>query len=188
MGISKSIESFTSFLLSDLKVNGPLVAEMFNILGFSPLPSHENNMGGTQNNAMGGAQNDKMGGASLGGIEDKDFSKQILPEKTMLEKEMCDNKHFNMNRNSDLDVAGLVVDLCNSTTTTELDGNGNHVFERQGNDPKIGNDDEEGECGPRNNDEAAHLHFPSKSENQVCALPQNYSNEWWFLAVQPTAQ
>jgi len=168
---------------TDLKVNGPLVAEMFNILGFSSLPSHENNMGGAQKNNMGGAQknnmggaqqnnmggaeNYSMGGASVGGIEDRDLSNQILPEETMLEKQMCDNGHSNMNRNSDFEATGVVVDLCNSTTTAELDGNGNQVFERQGNDPKIGNDDEEGGCGPRNNNEAAPLHFPTKSENQL---------------------
>ena len=202
MGVSKSIESFTSFLLSDLKVNGPLVAEMFNILGFSYPPSHENNMGGAQQNNMGGAQknnmggaqqnnmggaeNYSMGGASVGGIEDRDLSNQILPEETMLEKQMCDNGHSNMNRNSDFEATGVVVDLCNSTTTAELDGNGNQVFERQGNDPKIGNDDEEGGCGPRNNNEAAPLHFPTKSENQVCAFPKKLFQRvrvgianWW---------
>ena len=187
MGVSKSIESFTSFLLSDLKVNGPLVAEMFNILGFSYPPSHENNMGGAQQNNMGGAQknnmggaqNDKMGGASVfGGIEDKDMSKRILPEKAMLEKEMCDNGHFNMNRNSDVEAAGVVVDLCNSTTTTELDGNGNQVVERQEDYPKmerILKDYDEEEC------EAAPLLFSTKSENQVCVFPQKYSKDGWFF-------
>jgi len=149
---------------TDLKVNGPLVAEMFNILGFSYPPSHENNMGGAQQNNMGGAQQNNMGGASLGGIEDKDMSKRILPEKAMLEKEMCDNGHFNMNRNSDVEAARLVVDLCNSTTTTELDGNGNQVVERQEDYPKmerILKDYDEEEC------EAAPLLFSTKSENQL---------------------
>merc|ERR1712192_13139 len=152
------------------------VAEMFNILGFPSPPSHENNMGGAQknkmgeaqNNIMGGAQKNKMGGVSVGGIEDKDLSNQILSENTMLEQQTCDNGHFIMNRKSDEEA---VVDLCNSATTTELDGNGNTIFKRQGDDPKmegiLKNFDEEGTCGPRNNNEVAPLIFPTKSENQL---------------------
>jgi len=155
---------------TDLKVNGPMVAEMFNILGFPSPPSHENNMGGAQKNNMGGAQKNNMGGASVAvGIEGKDMSKQILPKKTTLEQhQMCDNEHFNMNRKSDVKD---VDQCCNSKTTTELDGNGNTILKRQGEDPKmegiLKDFDEEEECGPRNNGEAIPLHFSTKSENQL---------------------
>ena len=141
-------------------------------------------MGGAQSNIMVGAQKNIMGGASVGGIEDKEMSKQILPEKTTLKaQQMCDNGHFNMNRKSDVKD---VDQCCNSKTTAELDGNGNTILKRQGDDPemeRILNDyeSEEVESGPRNNDEATSLHFSTKSENQVCAFPKTMPTSGGFL-------
>ena len=211
MGVSKGIESFTSLLLSDLKVNGSLVAEMFNILGFSHPPSEEhqnkmgennmgttnqnnmagenNNMGATNQNKMGennppsadhqnkmGAmyENNKMGatnqnnmrGVNNGWVEDEDLSKQILPEKTATSgdtpgKQLCDNSDLKSCQTLEADGSEELFNV-----RRELDGNGNKVIERQGEDlRKTLEDDLGGECGPRTSSEA--LHFTSKSEIQV---------------------
>ena len=158
-------------LLSDLKVNGPLVAEMFNILGFSWPPSAEH-----QNNTGAMYENNNKGGANKGWVEDNDFSKEILPEKATpcgdtREKHLCDNSDFTQESSlkscQTVEVGGL-VELCN-VTMSELDGNGNKVIEKQEGDQKKSCEDElddlKGECEPRTSSET--LHFTSKSEIQV---------------------
>ena len=161
-------------LLSDLKVNGPLVAEMFNILGFSCPPSaeHQNNTGAIYENKNMGAmyENNNKGGANNGWVEDNDFTKEILPEKaTTREKHFCDNSDFKIASKGcqTVEVGGL-EELCN-VTMSELDGNGNKVIEKQEGDQKKSCEDElddlKDECEPRTSSET--LHFTSKSEIQV---------------------
>ena len=150
---------------------------MFNILGFShhPSPAHQNNMGAAHQ--MGAMHENNMGGGNNGGIGD--LSKQILAEKAATggedpccQKQFCDNSHL-MEGASSLENCQLGVELCNITTV--LDGNGNKVGERPGDDPKKSwEDGNEGECGRRMSSEATPIHFTSKSDIQVSAsqVPQ----------------
>ena len=129
---------------------------------------HQNKMGAMyENNKMGGTNQNKMRGVNNGWVEDEDLSKQILPEKTATcgdtrENQLCDNL-----KSCQTSEAGGSEELCR----TELDGNGNKVIERQGEDlRKTLEDDLGGECGPRTSSKA--LHFTSKSEIQVGFLMQ----------------
>ena len=135
-----------------------------------PSADHQNKMGAMyENNKMGATNQNNMRGVNNGWVEGEDLSKQILPEKTATcgdtrENHLCDNL-----KSCQTSEAGGSEELFN--VRRELDGNGNKVIERQGEDlRKTLEDDLGGECGPRTSSEA--LHFTSKSEIQVGSLIQ----------------